>query len=221
MIRRFDFLLIRPPRRSRSPVGKLFGEARSGPGDPGPGLPPHLTGRVERQEGRTQHSHRAGRHHHQRTLAPAQPAPLHPTPGNYAPVLARPDAPHDACQPRLQPVMPPFLRLRVATAPAGLETPPTSAKTMPMVTVRLIGCRVQSRRPTNGTAPPFPAPGFVEPPKREPGFQRCSAHTWRLCSRLASPARTGAICTTSPPRGWPELSSRQWQANVNPFVNGI
>ena len=181
MIRRFDFLLNRPPRRSRSLVGKLFGEARSGPGDPGPGLPPHLTGRVERQEGRTQHSHRAGRHHHQRTLAPAQPAPLHPTPGNYAPVLARPDAPHDACQPRLQPVMPPFLRLRVATAPAGLETPPTSAKTMPMVTVRLIGCRVQSPRPLS----PYIGTGL-----RAPGRPRCAPPMKpRLWRPAAAPRR--------------------------------
>src|SRR5262249_37667883 len=146
--------------------------------------------------------HRAGRHHHQRTLAPARPTPLHPTPGNYAPVLARPDAPHHACQPRLQPVMLPFLRPRVATAPVGLETPPTSAKTMPMLTVRLIGCGVRSPRPTPRHSAAALRPRFVEPPKREPGFQPCSGQT-RGGSAVASPhpARTGAICATSPPHG--------------------
>ena len=41
--------------------------------------------------------------------------------------------------PRLQPVMLPFLRLRVATAPVGPENSTHLSQTMPMLTVRLIG----------------------------------------------------------------------------------
>ena len=57
--------------------------------------------------------------------------------------------------PHLQPVMLPFLRQRVATAPVGLETPPISAKTMPMLTVRLIGvpCPVASPHPARTGRP--------------------------------------------------------------------
>ena len=129
----------------------------------------------------------AGRHHHQRTLAQARPAPLHPTPGNYAPVLARPDAPHNACQPRLQPVMLPFLRLRVATAPAGLEIPPISGQNDADADGAPHRGAVASRRaPPHGTAPPLSVPASLSHPKREPGFQGCSGHT-RGGSAVASP----------------------------------
>jgi hypothetical protein len=65
--------------------------------------------------------------------------------------------------PRLSAGHAPILRLRVATAPVGLETVPTSATTMPMLTVRLMG--VYSRRaPPHGTAPPLSAPASLSHP---------------------------------------------------------
>src|SRR5215467_6251418 len=150
----------------------------------------------------TQHGHRAGSHHHHRTLAPARPAPLRPTPGNYAPALVRPDAPHNACRPRLQPVMLPFLRLRVATAPVGLETlPPPQPNDADADGAPHRGAVSSRCAPPHGTAPPLSAPVSLSHQARA-GFQACSRHT-RGGSAVASPhpARAGAICATSPPHG--------------------
>ena len=89
--------------------------------------------------------------------------------------------------PHLQPVMLPFLRLRVAIAPVGLETLPTSAKTMLMLTVRLIGvlCTVAAPTPRHSAAALRPV--SLSHPSERRASRAIAAHTRRLCSRLASP----------------------------------
>ena len=113
----------------------------------------------------TQHGHRAGRHHHQRTLAPARPAPLHPMPGNYAPALARPDAPHNACQP------PPFSRSCSHFATEGgnsarraRELHPSQPNDADADGAFHRGAVSSRRAPLNGTAPPLSAPASLSHP---------------------------------------------------------